>query len=295
MATCVNPLTEARTTRVVRLLLTLVLTLMVAVAVTMTGGARGAHAWDVHGDDSQDTYSGVGSLILPPGPDPQGRREAATCEDCQWVVASACDTPYGVAFLRCESHVLACPSGEREMRAWMRHGVEPWADRGLICISSQGPPTRERLGQAVQADFTQHLPGMAPLMLPDTGIVTQLPVLFDSGQSTSAVVGTIVALGQTVELTAHARWEWVFGDGSSLVQPVDASRNRGMAVQHVYRHPGGFRVIVRARWSAQYTVDGLGPFSVPEPVEQEGTLTLLVGQARAALARERRTPPGMAR
>ncbi len=42
---------------------------------------------------------------------------------------------------------------------------------------------------------------------------------------------------------------------------------------------------VKAVWAATYTVAGVGPLEVVEPVTQDADVTVPVGQARAVLVR----------
>lgn len=266
------------------------ITVVMCASLSSLDGSPPAAAVDIHGDDARDSYSGVGALILPPGTDQQARREAAECTDCRWVVSSPCDTPYGVAFLQCRSHVLECPPGTVEKRAWLQAGSAPWADRGLLCVSTDGPMTRARLGEVVHGEFLQRLPALTPRHLPESGVVTQLPVLFHPGQSVAPVEVDVVVAGQRVHLRATARWEWAFGDGESLIELPDGALTRGMPVAHVYRHGGIQEVRVRATWNAAYTVSGLGPFDIPEPVQQEAVVMMRVGQAHATLTRPVHAP-----
>jgi len=246
-----------------------------------------ARAVDIHGNDAQDTYTGVGGLVLPATADPQARREAASCADCAWQVGDACDTPYGVAFLRCQSTVLHCPSGSAERRAWMRHGNGQWYDQGLLCVTSDGPPTVTTVGRRAHGAFVQHLPSLTPSSQPAQGIVAQLPVLFDSGQSSGPSVLDVTLAGASVHLEARPTWTWIFGDGSSQSTGVAGAHWPDVRVAHTYRQPGDVTVRVVTHWTASFWVNGLGPFPVAEGVAQEATVALRVGEGRAAIIQAR--------
>jgi len=243
--------------------------------------APSAHAVDVHGDDGQDTFSGVGGLILSGSVDDHTRAAVASCGDCAWQVSVPCATPYGVAFMRCDSHVLGCGSGTVERRAWVRHGDGQWTDHGLLCVSTQGPVTVDHVGHIARDEFIQGLARLQPSSAPRAGVVAQVPVVFDSGQQSSHVIGNYVVLGERVQLTATPRWTWDFGDGGRLVTDIAGSRWPDLAVSHIYRHSGTHVAHVRTTWRAEFTVGGLGPFPVPEEVTQEAVLPVLVGEARA--------------
>ena len=54
---------------------------------------------------------------------------------------------------------------------------------------------------------------------------------------------------------------------------------------HAYRRAGAVGVTVRAEWAGEFTVDGLGPYPVREPIGQESRLPLQIGEGRAELTR----------
>ena len=79
-------------------------------------------------------------------------------------------------------------------------------------------------------------------------------------------------------------WHWDFGDGSAgdFTDPGGPYPDR--AVTHSYGWAQTFRVTVTATWSAQFWVDGVGPFAVAgPPITQTAPLALPVQQARAVL------------
>jgi len=257
----------------------LVVAVMLAVA-----HASGAQAVDIHGNDVQDSYTGVGGLVLPSSADTQSRREAVSCEDCSWIVSDACDTPYGVAFLHCQSAVLHCPPDSHERRAWMRHGDGQWYDHGLLCVTAGGPPTLASVGHQARGAFVQRLPPLLPSLQPARGVVTQLPVLFDSGQPTGVTAIDVRLAGVNVHLEARSHWTWTFGDGASSFSTTGGSHWPDLSVSHVFRRAGRQVVRVKTQWAAEYWLDGLGPFPVPDEVSQEAVVAVWVGEGRAALA-----------
>ena len=243
-----------------------------------------AHAVDIHGNDVQDAYSGVGGLVLPTSADPQSRREAVSCEDCSWMVSDACDTPYGVAFVQCHSDVLRCPPDSHERRAWMRRGDGQWYDHGLLCVTAEGPPTLASVGHQARDAFEQRLPPLRPSLQPARGVVTQLPVLFDSGQPTAVTAIDVRLAGVNVHLEARSHWTWTFGDGASAFSTTGGSHWPDLSVSHVFRRAGRQVVRVKTQWAAEYWLDGLGPFPVLDEVSQEAVVAVWVGEGRAALA-----------
>jgi hypothetical protein len=169
----------------------------------------------------------------------------------------------------------------------MRHGDGQWYDQGLLCVTAGGPPTVGTVGVKARGAFVEHLPGLAPSVQPSQGVVTQLPVLFDTGQASGTVSIDVVLAGTPVHLEARPRWTWTYGDGSTSETVFAGSHWPLTSVSHVYRHSGQQQVRVVTTWSATYWVDGLGPFPVAEDVHQDALMTVPVGEGRAALTRYR--------
>ncbi len=255
------------------------------VAVAMVSAP--ASATDIHGDDDADRYVGTGGLVLPGGIAETTRREVASCQGCAWRLSSPCVTSdAGNPFSgtpTCMSVVRGCPQLAEHLRAWFRPENGPWRDLGMVCIGEGGPSTVVRLAVEVWDWMDTRLPRLRPGIQPPRGVVTQIPVVFDSGQS-SAGVSTGVELGaDTVQLDAMPEWHWEFGDGVRLTTDDAGGKYPDAGVTHAYRVPGNYRIRVVTTWSARFTVDGLGPFTVSEPVTQSATLTVDVGEGRAVL------------
>ena len=172
---------------------------------------------------------------------------------------------------------------QRLLRAWFRPPHLDWREVGLVCIGQGGPVTVEEIGRLARDRFVESIPQTRPRFQPRVGVVTQLPVAFDSGQQAARLRSTYRVLGEAVELTGTARWLWEFGDGASLETADPGGSYPHVSVGHVYRSAGTRTVLLRTRWTAHYTVDGLGPFAVPEAVEQLTRLTVDVGEGRAVL------------
>jgi len=260
---------------------------LVATLVVLSGGS--AHAADVHGDDGGDRYVGTGGLILP-GSVPEGtRRTVAACADCAWRLTTPCAEPtLGTPFSgqeACVSVTRGCPHGEL-VRAWFRGPGSGWGAIGLVCLGPGGPLTVRDVAQRVRDRVEQSVPALRPSAQPSTGVLAQLPVVFASGQPGGAQRWTMPLAGAQVELTASPRWAWSFGDGARLATDDPGHPHPVAGVSHAYRAPGTRAVDVTAQWSATFTVAGMGPFPVDEPVRQTATLEVVVGEGRAVL-----TPP----
>jgi hypothetical protein len=264
----------------------------VAVLIPLIAAAVAAtpvHAQARGPAETQDRFVGTGGLILP-GSHPR-RREVAECSECEWRLSTPCvDLEVGQAFsgtATCESVTRGCPDQHELVRVWFRRSGASWQDLGVVCLGEAGPITVSRIGQEVRDRLTRDLPGLTPRAQPARGVVTQLPVIFDSGQPTRWAA-TMNVLGLPTRVSAQPVWHWDFGDGGALRTTEPGGRYPDLSVSHVYRRTGALEVLVRADWSAEFTTDGLGPFPLPGTVPQTGGLGLQVGEGRALLV----TPQG---
>ena len=253
--------------------------LLAAVLLTV---APPASAVDVVGDDGADQYRGSGGLLLPASVPQPTREHVATCAGCQWQLTSVCndraEAPWG-----CEP-ADDCPGDGYRMRAWARDSaILPWRDLGLICVARSGPVSVERVDTELHGEFVEDLPTSAITMDPPRGVLPYLPVVFDSGQPASVPPMQVEVLGRQVVLQPVPSWHWDFGDGASLDHAGPGSRYPSLGVSHAYRRGGAHRVTVTTTWSATFTVDGFGPFTVSSPVRQQAQAVVRVGQARAVL------------
>ena len=238
---------------------------------------------DVIGDDERDVYVGTGGLILPDSVGTATQVRVATCPDCHWRLAEPCATsPDGRVI--CLSVVRGCPQGRRLLIAWFSEdGGATWENLGVVCIPPTGPTTVASVGQDVVDEFTAALPGVSLTHQPAVGIVTQAPVLFDSGQPHRLPPVITEVAGRTVVLEPVAHWLWEFGDGAALETDLAGSRYPDMSVSHTYRRSGRHRVGLTTTWTATFTIDDLGPFTVSQTITQHQRRVVTVGQARAVL------------
>jgi len=239
----------------------------------------------VVGDDINDAYVGTGGLIMPATVDDATRRTVAGCHDCQWRLESPCaSADLGNAFdgqQTCSSVVRGCPRGELR-RSWFRSEAGQWRDIGLICLRSQ-IATVASVGNEVRDVLSDRVPALTLANLPNRGVLTQIPTIFETGQPSDAFRARMLFGRRMVSVAAHARWTWDFGDGSTTVSTDAGDLARRQGAMHAYRASGRFGVTCRADWTAEFEVDGLGPFPVLEPVVQEAQMTVNVGEGRALL------------
>jgi hypothetical protein len=261
---------------------------LVVGAVPVGSGLPAARAdVEVHGDDAGDRYVGRGGLVLPGSVDTTTRTTVASCPGCEWRLESPCvESPHGTPFgqaARCLSVVRGCQAGTRVLRVWFHGDAGSWRDLGLVCLGRGGPVTVADVARRTREHFVAGMPPLAPTFQPSVNPVTQVPVVFSSGQPGGPQNASYTVARLAVRLQARPDWTWAFGDGvvARTTDPGAAYPLGG--VVHAYRAAGRHDVTVITRWTATFTVDGLGPFPVTEPVQQEGRLTLEVGEGRALL------------
>ena len=248
----------------------------------------GAHAADVHGDDDADRYVGTGGLVLPGSVGVTTQAEVADCLGCQWRLSSPClrsgdGNPFS-GTPTCLSVVRGCPDRAQLLRAWFQPPGGSWREIGLVCIGDGGPVTVVGLGSQVHEWITRGLPPQRLTFQPTRGAVTQLPVVFDSGQSSAGLHATLDLAGRSVALEATPTWRWEFGDGTRRETTDPGGAFPNLAVAHSFRVSRAYRVRMVTTWTARFTVEGLGPFPVTEPVSQSTLATIPVGEGRAVLA-----------
>lgn len=258
-----------------------------AALAVLAGGP--AHAADVHGDDGADRYVGTGGLILPASVPAVTRVTVASCRDCAWRLTTPCIEPaLGTPFSDqpgCTSVTRGCPGGEL-LRAWFRGNGSDWRPIGLVCLGPGGPLTVDGVSEAVRDRVERAVPPLRPSAQPPAGVLAQLPVVFVSGQPGGAQEWEMSLPAARVDVRATPRWVWSFGDGGRLSTADPGRRYPVGGIGHVYRAAGVRAVEVTTEWSATFTVAGLGPFPVDEPVRQSAALEIVVGEGRAVL-----TPP----
>ena len=247
-----------------------------------------ARATDLHGDDENDRYVGTGGLLLPSSGADGTRATVAECLGCEWRLASPCLTsdagnPFSGTPI-CLSVVRGCPDSAQLLRAWFRPAASDWREIGIVCIGDGGPVTVVDLGSDVREHLVRSVPRVLLAVQPNRGVVTQLPVLFDSGQLARGLRDSFVLAGASVGLVATPSWRWEFGDGARLATTDPGGAYPHDAVAHPYRGAGSYQVRLTTTWIAEFTVDGMGPFPVAESVSQVASVMVRVGEGRAVLA-----------
>jgi hypothetical protein len=251
-----------------------------------TASARPVPSADVVGDDEADRYVGTGAIVIPANGwqgSADGRSQAAGCEGCRWRITEVCSKSE-FATGGCRDISLGCPIGTDRLRVWLAAPGEDWSLLGTTCLG-EGPPTsREDLGTRVADQAVQHLPGLDPGFDPPGGTLVGLAAVFRAGQPPGGLRDLgLEVVGLDVSLDARARWHWAFGDDVTTWSERPGGAWPDDTVAHSYRSAGTYSVEVRAVWRASYTVEGLGPFTVPGTLEQVARLRVPVQEARAVL------------
>jgi PKD repeat protein len=143
--------------------------------------------------------------------------------------------------------------------------------------------TVAQVDRHVRERFVEGIADLAPAFQPSINPVVQLPVMFASGQVGGPHEETFRVVGLSVGLVARPSWVWRFGDGAATRTSDPGGGYPGSGVTHAYRAAGRYSVRVTTEWSAAFTVAGLGPFPVTEPVSQERRFSIDVGEGRALL------------
>lgn len=269
------------THQLTRILPLLTLLLVLPIGVPQLGTDRAHASVEVIGDDEQDAFVGSGSLLLPPQIATDWRRSAASCPGCRWRSVIQCVMTTAGS---CRGPARLCGVDGFWLRIFLTgpDGVE--RNLGAACFGPSGPVRRE-VAEALLADEVRALvPPLRTWRQPEGQVLPHLPVVFGVTQSESAIERSFEVIGLPIELIASPRWIWDFG-GSTL-HTVSAGRPwPNQTIDRTFRRSGEMPVAVKAVWSATYTVAGVGPLEVVEPVTQDADVTVPVGQARAVLVR----------
>lgn len=235
---------------------------------------------------SSDGYwRGTGSVLIPGGGfvgATQTETESSDCPECRWEVpdcaaAAANCGVFGGCLKASTVEVWFSPNANTPMTLSHVACVEP--GRAVTSLEEMGSLVRQR----IKADA----PKLNIIFQPPGGAVTQLPTVFATGQPSLIERDDTIA-GYSVHFKATPRWTWSWGDDAVTTTAKPGGAWPDMSVSHTYRHEGMVKVVVECVWSAQFWVDGSGPYRVSgSALTQSATQEVTVRQARAALVPER--------
>lgn len=237
--------------------------------------AAAGPAWSAAGSG----WSGTGTIFLPGGRHVGPGDGSNDCPGCWWDINVVCDIegPSSCA------NIFGCAPGRPYVLIAL---TNPGAGTVTVepqCMNSD-PITAEQMGAMVTERVRQAAPVARPRFQPNESALTALPTNFRSGQPSSVSRSESIA-GMSVDFEARAGWRWTWGDGTA---PLSTNEPGGswpkMTVTHTFRKPGSTRVTLRTSWTAEYWVNGAGPFAVGGgPIEQSASLTVPVKEARSVL------------
>lgn len=239
-----------------------------AAAESRPGWSKGGSGW-----------SGSGTVFLPGGTHVGSRDGSSNCPGCSWQIIPVCEIegPEACAILH------DCPVGRPFVLVVVTSPGGGSNFAGGQCLNGD-PVSAEDLGRMVSQRVRQAAPVARPGFQPQAAALTALPTNFRSGQPRSISRSETIA-GIPVEFRATARWRWAWGDGRApLVTDEPGGSWPNLSVTHVFRRPGTKKVRLQTLWTAEYTVNGVGPFSVDGgPVEQSTVIPVPVREARSVL------------
>ncbi len=185
------------------------------------GPARGRHRdrRRVGTTTNATPTSARGGLLLPASVEHGDRASRwPRCLGCRWRLTTPCAGPGpGNAFdgePTCLSVVRGCPAGGRLLRTWFQAEGQAWREIGLVCIRPVGPRDRVRGGRTVARASSEGIPrARSRGSSPRKESVTQIPVVFDSGQQAGSALGSRIARPARSTCRATPAWSWQFGDG----------------------------------------------------------------------------------
>ena len=250
----------------------------ISAALVMFGAPSPASA-AVSWSNAGGGWSGVGTVFLPGGRHVGPSRGTPDCPGCSWNLIPVCDLEGEKSC----ANLYGCEAGRPFVLVTFSEPGSGQTPAGAQCMNSD-PITAEQMGTMVTERVRQAAPVARPRFQPNESALTALPTNFRSGQPSSVSRSESIA-GMSVDFEARAGWRWTWGDGTA---PLSTNEPGGSwpkrTVTHTVREPGSARVTLRTSWTAEYWVNGAGPFAVGGgPIEQSASLTVPVKEARSVL------------
>ena len=241
---------------------------------------------DVTGDDSTDSYTGTGGLLLPGSftGTKHKRRSVADCISCVWKYTLYCmwDSQDSV----CQHAVISCPKGMIRYRVWFGHSRDSLEQIGSVCLGAATPLTRRILESTIRDKVTKKVPALHMHLQPSKETLTTIPVIGYITSPATFAPKSFSLGGHQVKITALAAWRWAWGDKSSRWYSVRGGRYPIRTIEHRYRQPKKYVVTVTSAWKASYNVAGIGEFPVAgEVVTQQDKAAIQVRSGGTVLVR----------
>ena len=212
----------------------------------------------------------------------------ANCSGCEWIISPACIANGAGDSSVCMGATDACsePDAIRYRVYFRPSATAQWQLVDSVCLGpGERPASVADVGELVRERVVNLLPSADPSFQPADGGIVNLPTIFAAGEPDQIEVGPFDVLGFSVTVTASAEWEWTFDDGVTRTFDVPGGVYPDDSVSYEYRSIGDRQVSVTTSWTAEFSVDGQGPFAVPGPpiTKTAGPVTVPVREARSEL------------
>lgn len=243
---------------------------------------------DVVGDGERERYVGSGAVLLPSNLSSSTRHEASRCVGCRWKVTMPCMVEEIDGDAVCRGTILGCPQGREISRVWLARPGGDFEAIGMYCPHDGEVTSVDDAARQVRAGFERHIPPLALQCQPGRGVVVGIPLHCRSLQPASRVAWTDTVAGYTVHTSTQARWEWTFTQLGRSPSQDSVWRHHAVepgqpypaaGIRQSFTAPGVHRIDVLARWTGEFTVDGLGPFSISPDLLQRAGLQVPTGSA----------------
>jgi len=244
-------------------------------------------------EGDQSTGSVVTSGVQFPGVDADSALGKATaahadCRGCEWIISPACIANGAGDSSACMGATDACadPDAIRYRVYFRPSATAPWQLVDSVCLGpGERPASVADVGELVRERVVNLLPSADPSFQPADGGIVNLPTIFAAGEPEQIETEPFDVLGFSVTVTATAQWEWTFDEGVTQTFDVPGGVYPDDSVSYEYASTGERSVTVTTSWTAEFTVDGQGPFAVPGPAitKTAGPVTVPVREARSQL------------
>ena len=211
-----------------------------------------------------------------------------------WMPACSANNPnQGSIGASCTAVFHACPNPPDELLQIFAQDVTNPAAPGpakfvaLECLSPLPTVNLAVVRNTVQEQFRKAVTSGTVNVQPKSRSLIGVPTIFYARTAT-VVHLDVAALGVVAHLVGTPRsWTWSWGDGTpSVTGSSPGHPYPDQDVTHTYLHHGSYPMHVVVRWTATFTVDGIGfTFQLPSPVAAPAspTVTVMVRSAEAHL------------
>jgi len=239
----------------------------------------------VTADDNLDAYVGTGGLLLPAlfDGDAHTRKAVADCLACIWKYSLFCEE--GAEFA-CAHATTTCPPKMMRYRVKFGHSLSTLSTVGSVCWGFDEPPTRVKVMREIRSTQMRRVPPLVPGYWPDNECLTYVPIRAWSGQPQLFRPRSMRVGGFKISITASAMWNWSWGDGTTQWTGNPGAYRAASPLSHAYSRPGRYKIWVHTIWSARYSIDGIGTYTLNEgPINQDSSLHLDVLASSPVLVR----------